>query len=213
MYTSGAILQAPKKTRFPKFNRFALEDRELIQTYIDRFEPVSCEYNFSNLYAWQDAYNLFWTLYQERLLIYDGISQCAFMPLGKDFYPEELVIISLNLKNIGLTPNFSLLTSDYLKKFPDIEKYYIVKEEPDYAEYIYDVDSLCDLTGIKLHKKKNLISQFKRTYPDFEVHRLTGPYKDKALELAKDLLTIRKRRSKTLDQEFCAIETSFENFD
>ncbi|MBW2653505.1 MAG: DUF2156 domain-containing protein [Deltaproteobacteria bacterium] len=213
MVTAGAVLQEPQKIKFPKFNRFLLKNRELFQTYIDTFKPFSCEYNFSNLYAWQDAYKLSWTLYQERLLVYDAISDCAFMPLGEDFCPEELVILSLNLKNVGLTPEISLVTPDYLKKFREIGNYYIVKEERDYSEYIYDVDSLCDLTGIKLHKKKNLISQFKRGNSDFEVHLLKGEYRQKALGLALNQLNRRKKRSQTLDQEFGAIKTSFDHFE
>jgi len=213
MVTAEAVLQKPQKIKFPGFNQFELKDQALIQTYIDTFKPFSCEYNFSNLFAWQEAYQLSWTLYRERLLIYDEISQCAFMPLGKDFCSEDLVILSLHLKNMGLTPEFSLVTPDYLKKFPEIENYYIVKEEPDYAEYIYDVDKLCELTGTKLHKKRNLISQFKRSYPDFEVHLLKGQYKQEALGLAQRLMNRRNRQSHTLDQEIRAIETSFDYFD
>ncbi len=208
-----AGLQESQKIKFIGFNQFALKDQELIQTYIDMFKPFSCEYNFSNLYAWQDAYELSWTLYQERLLIYDEISQCSFMPLGKDFCPEELAVLSLQLKNRGLTPEFSLVTPEYLKKFPDTEKYYIIKEEPDYAEYIYDVDKLFELAGTKLHKKRNLISQFKRSYPEFEVHLLKGEYRQQALELAQRLMNRRKSLSNTLNQEFCAMETSFDYFD
>ncbi|MCD4721921.1 MAG: phosphatidylglycerol lysyltransferase domain-containing protein [Desulfobacula sp.] len=213
MVMAEAVFQVPQKIKFPEFNPFVLKDQELIQIYIDTFKPFSCEYNFSNLYAWQDAYKLSWTLYQERLLVYDEISQCAFMPLGKDFCPEELVILSLNMKNAGLTPEFSLVASGYLKKFSEIENYFIIKEEPDYAEYIYDVDKLCELTGKKLHKKRNLISQFKRTYPDFKVHPLKGEARHKALGLAQSLMFRGKRRSHTLDQEFGAMEISFDSFD
>lgn len=213
MYKAGIALQVTQKSRFPKFNGFALKDRELIQQFIDRFKPLSCEYNFSNLFCWQDAYRLLWTMYQERILIYDNISRCAFMPLGEELYPEELVILSLNLKNAGLEPNFCLATPDYIKKFPEIEKYYTVKEERDYAEYIYNVDSLCDLPGIKLHKKRNLISQFKRSYPDFEVHLLKDGLRQKALELAHELLNRRKIVPKTLAQELKALKMSFDHFE
>ncbi len=212
-HTSEAALHTDQAIGFPQFNRFELKDRRLIQTYIDIFKPQSCEYNFSNLFAWQDAYQLFWTIYQERLLIYDAVSQSAFMPLGEDFYPEELVILSLNLKTRGLTPDFSLVTPEYLKKFPEIETYYQVKKERDYSEYIYDIDSLCSLTGTKLHKKRNLISQFKRSWPDVEVHPLTDGYREKALELARELMDRRKQQSKTLDREMDAIKISFKHFD
>src|SRR3989339_1137574 len=144
MYTPEAVLHTHQKTQFIKFNRFELKNKELIHAYVKRFNPESCEYNFSNLFAWQKAYDLSFTLYQGRLLIYDGISQCAFMPLGEDFYPEGLVVLALQLKSLGIEASFGLVTPAYLKKYPDIETYFMVKEERDYAEYIYEVKSLCD---------------------------------------------------------------------
>ncbi len=213
MYTPEAVSHLHQKTQFPKFNRFELKDKELIHAYIERFNPESCEYNFSNLFAWQEAYDLSFTLYQGRLLIYDGISQCAFMPLGNALYPEELVVLALQLKSNGLRPYFGLITSDYLKKYPDIENYFLVNEERDYAEYLYEVKSLCDLTGEKLHKKKNLISQFMRSYPDYQVHEIKGELKAKCSLFAKEHLNSQKKQSRDLLQELSAIEISFRYFE
>ncbi len=213
MYTPEVVSHAHQKTQFPKFNRFELKDKELINTYIKRFNPESCEYNFSNLFAWQDAYDLSFTIYQGRLLIYDGINQCAFMPLGNEFYPEELVVLSLQLKSMGLKPCYGLIPSAYLKKYPDLDAYFSVREERDYAEYLYEVKSLCDLSGEKLHKKKNLISQFIRSYPDYQVQKIKGDLKSKCVLFAKDLLTIQKKLAQDLLQEFSAIETSFRYFE
>lgn len=154
-----------------------------------------------------------WSLFQERLLIYDDVSQYAFMPLGEDLYPEELVILSLNLKSAGLSPNFCLATEDYVKKFPEIENYYKVKPERDHAEYIYTADSLSDLNGTKLHKKRNLISQFKRSYPEFQVHRLENQYLGRAWNLAKDMLKRWDKVPKTLEQELSALEISLGSFE
>ncbi len=213
MYTSGQALQQYQEIKFPEFKRFSIEDHKIIQDYIDAYASMSCEYNFANLFAWQKAYDMTWTIYQERLLIYDGISNCAFMPLGEDFSPDELAILSLNLKNRGLVPDFTLATQSYLKKFPDIEKYYVVKENRDHSEYIYDVKNLCELSGKKLQKKRNLISQFKRLYPDVQIHPIQGVFKQKALEFAKVLKARRDMVSKTLDYEMKAMEISFEFFE
>jgi len=213
MYMPEAVLHTHPKTQFPKFNRFELKDKALVNAYVKRVDPESCEYNFSNLFAWQEVYDLCFTLYQGRLLIYDGISRCAFMPLGNDFFPEELVVLALQLKNLGIEASFGLVTPDYLKKYPDIEAYFTVKEERDYAEYLYEVKSLCDLTGEKLHKKKNLISQFKRSYPDYQVHGIKGEFKTRCYSFAKELLNSHEKGSEDLVEELFAIETSFRYFD
>ncbi len=210
---TGTELQVSQKLEALRFNRFALNDEKLIRTHVETFKPLSCEYNFSNLFAWQYAYKLSWTMYHDRILIYDGVSKCAFMPLGEDLCPEELMTLSLKLKYMGLSPDFSLVPSEYIKKYSDTEKYYIVKKERDNSEYIYEVEALCELKGRKLHKKRNLISQFKRAYPDFEVHELKDKYRYKALELAQNLIKQRKYPSITIDHEFSAMKISFDNFD
>lgn len=213
MYITEQTMYKQIDIQFPVFKHFSLEDRPVIQSFLDNFRPLSCEYNFANLFAWQHAYQLVWTTYQGRLLIYDGVSDCAFMPIGEVFTPEELAILSLNLKNSGRKPDFALAMQSYLDKFPEIQNYYRMEINRDYAEYIYDVNMLYDLPGPKLHKKRNLISQFKRMYPDFKVHVLEGEFKLQAVEFAKILKNSHREVSETLELEFQAIEISFEHFE
>ncbi|MCF6246968.1 MAG: phosphatidylglycerol lysyltransferase domain-containing protein [Desulfobacula sp.] len=195
------------------FNRFSLGDQPLIQGFIDESDPKSCEFNFANLYTWQYAYKLAWTIYDGRLLIYDGLSNAVFMPLGDDLTPENLVNLSLNLKQLGIKPDIELVSAQYVEKYPEIETYFHVKENRDAAEYIYDVNFLCDLKGSRLQKKKNLISQFVRKYPDYKVSSLADNNFTKALNLATGLLEKRKPAPTELDREFSAIKKSFTHFE
>ncbi len=110
-------------------------------------------------------------------------------------------------------PDSNFFAPEYIKKYPDIEKFYIIKEDRDNSEYIYDIKSLCELKGTRLHKKRNLISQFKRLYPDFKVHRLEGEYRHKALELTRNLMKKWENHSITLDYELSAMQISFDYFD
>lgn len=198
--------------KFPEFKKFDLKDRDLIQQFVDKFNPVSCEYNFSNLFCWQKPSKLSFTLYKDRLLIYDDIEKSLFMPLGDKFSPQELVQLSLEMDNIGLKSDFMLVSEDYIKEFPEIGDSYSIKQDSDYAEYIYSVDSLCDLKGKKLSKKRNLISQFKRLYPDFEVCMLAGGYINESLLLAEKLLS-QQIGVQTLEQEFEALKVAFDCFE
>ncbi len=209
----GSVRHDPHQKSVLTFKRFRLEDRALIQSYVDNFKPVSCEYNFSNLFAWQDACQFTWTVYQDRVLIYDGISQSTFMPLGEPFEPGELVELSKHLKRAGLSPDFCLFTLDYIKMFSHIEDYYQIKPSRDDSEYVYQVDKLCELKGKKLHKKRNLISQFRRRYPDYKIQPLKGEFKHKAFVLTEQLYELKKTPSKTLEQELAAMKESFDHFE
>ncbi len=202
----------PRIVRFPGFKSFELGDGDLIRAYTQRFLPDSCEYNFSNLFAWQTIYGLCFSMYQGRILIYDRVNQCFFMPLGKRLLPEEFVILALNLKSRGMVPCFGLIPPEYIRMFPDIQTYFLIREDRDYAEYIYDVTNLCDLTGDRLHKKKNLISQFKRTCPDYRVRILDGPLMGECLKLAGRLIQDADKSTEDLVQELEAIKTAFTAF-
>ncbi len=198
-----------------EFNGFALKDQGIIQQFVDKYKPLSCEYNFSNLFCWQKPSQLSWTMYQNRVVIYDNIDKCMFMPLGEKLPPEELSKLSQSLHDIGLKPDLNLVNIDYIEEFAEIKDHYTIKEERDYAEYIYDVNRLCDLRGKKLSKKRNLISQFKRAYPDFEVHLLASSdsLQKSSLKLAMDLSGRQAKPLDTLVQEFKALETAFDCFD
>ncbi len=198
---------------FPEFSRFMLEHRKFIRSHAFEFNPMSCEYNFANLFVWQNACRLSWTVYQDRILIYDGLENRAFMPLGPEISPEGLAELSRDMKKSGLSGNFCLAPREYIEKFPEIEKYYRIAEEPDHAEYIYETEKLVVLSGVKLHKKRNLISQFRHLWPDFKICMLDENYFEKSLDLCTRMMNRHKPVLPTLVQEFCAMEKAFENFD
>jgi hypothetical protein len=198
---------------FPTAGRFELTDRQMVQIYIDKYLPESCEYNFANLFCWQEIYNYSWRLFKGRLVIYDGVNQCAFMPLGEPLPPDDLAELARELMRDGLVPDIGLVQKDYLEEYPRCEQYFSIHPERDYGEYIYDVEKLCRLNTPKLHKKKNLISQFERIYPDFQVTLLTPEKQVMAQNMARDQLNRQKPVSETLAAEFEAIKKAFMHFD
>lgn len=210
MYQAQTLSTIPPKNDFPKFNPFKLTHHAFIQAYLDYFQPESCEYNFANLFTWQGKNDLFWTVFENRVIIYDATLPGAFFPLGEPMVPEELVILSLNLKQLGLTPDFHTVPKSYIAQFSELEKYYQVSQSRDSAEYIYDVAALCELKGKKLRKKRNLISQFKKTHPEYRVHSFKGIYIQKAFDLVKKQRDRFKEIPRSIQQEFYAIKKAFE---
>ena len=48
----------------------------------------------------------------------------------------------------------------------------VFEEMSDYADYIYETDKLADLSGRKLHSKKNHVNKFMSLYPDWKYEEL-----------------------------------------
>ncbi len=213
MYKTCIENQVDEGLKIPSLKPFELDDQPVIREFVDIYQPSSCEYNYANLYSWRDPYQYTWMIYQERLVVYDGLNKCAFMPLGEALPPEALAIFSLNMMKSGLSPDIGIVLPEYLEQFPEIEQYYTVRKERDYAEYIYSADSLSELNGTKLHKKRNLISQFHRLYPGYAVQKMEGDLRGKSFAMVKQMMSRMEKPSRTLEQEFSAFEQVFSHFD
>lgn len=198
---------------FPRFKSVELGDKQTIQSYIDKFQPESCEYSFVNIYCWREPYNNLWCIYKNRLVIYDSVNQCSFLPIGKEMTPEELVLFSQDMKKAGMGQNVGVVTSSYIESYPELKNSYQIINERDFAEYVYDVDSLCHLKGRKLHKKKNLISQFHRKYPNFNLKLVENNLQHRIARLADEIYNSHERFLPGIENEHIALMEALDNFE
>ena len=213
MCIAKAEPKSDEELKFYNFNSIEVDDKKLIQSYSDKFQPLSCEYSFANIYCWQEPYNTSWSIYKERLVIYDDVSRCSFLPLGKEMTPEELALFSMEMQKNGMGPDIGVVPSQYLETHPEIELFYTIIDERDSAEYIYSVEALCDLKGARLHKKKNFISQFHRKYPYSSVKLISGKLKEEAKNLADEIYNGHERFLNGIENENIALMKAFDDFE
>ena len=213
MCIAKAALKIDEKPECSNFNSIHVTDKKLIQSYSNKFQPLSCEYSFANIYCWQEPYNNSWSIYRGRLVIYDGVNQCSFLPLGDEMTPDELVLFSLDMEKNGLGADIGVVPSQYIEKYPEIEQFYTITDERDSAEYLYSVEALCDLKGTRLHKKKNLISQFHRKYPNYSVKLMSGRYKERVKTLADEIYNGHERFLPGIENENIALMKALDYFE
>lgn len=199
--------------RFPEFKCIELEDRDIISRYAHAYELTSCEYSFANLYSWKDVHQRSWSLHSDRLLILDISNDDLFLPAGPSPTTDDLVYLSRELKNRGMSGNVTLVPEAYIASHPDLEKHYRIKAQRDAADYIYSVEKLTALKGRKLQKKKNLISQFKRTWPDYTVVPVAGEVITACRKLAQGLLARNLKISRSIREENTALVRALAEFD
>ncbi|WDP86120.1 MAG: DUF2156 domain-containing protein [Desulfobacter sp.] len=194
------------------FTKFTMDTAPMVKGFLNRYPSLSCEYNFVTLFCWAKAYQYSWFTYKGRFFIFDGVDNLIFMPLGPAIAPEDLKQISAHFAGIGLGPDICLATKAYLDAYPQIKHFYTISQDRDAAEYLYLAQSLAELKGSKLHKKRNLISQFKRRFPDFTLGALTADNIFDVKAFAKDLLHTLDPFPRALADEFSAMETAFDHW-
>ncbi len=211
MYREAAALSKQSTSQIA-FRPIDFQDRNTITAFTRAFRTPSCEYNFVNLYCWQKTYSNSWSIYKGRLLILDGVSNHCLMPVGEAMSPDELSGLSRELMDEGFGGDIAIVPEMYITDHPDIHTYYTVDRRRSLAEYIYSVEKLSALKGAKLHKKKNLIAQFKRLYPDFSVEPMSASLKKACLDMAIRILKTNRLLNRSIREEHLALKEAFRWF-
>ena len=155
------------------FKRVKVCDAEQLIPRLTASRVNSCEFPFGNLYVWGYPCGTSWQEYNGHLYFYlPCMDELYFMETTDgNPPPEELIHVAETMKQQGLNGSFFQVRKEYIEQHKDIlEQYFTIEQLPEEtAEYIYSVQALVELKGEKLRKKRNLIKQFERDYPDTEV--------------------------------------------
>lgn len=159
-----------------EFKKIDIKDKEVFLDYFQKFPQQFCDLNLFNLLSWSIVYDYYWTIYEERLIIYNKSTDFIFKPVGEPFSLNEILYVSDSFISSNLSGNFCFFDEDYIRNLEvqnqnekSLNKFFNLIESKDNANYIYFTEKLALLSGRKFHKKRNLISQFMRYYPKFNV--------------------------------------------
>lgn len=153
------------------FKCLTLEDKEIIEKYIDKSKLDSYEYLFSSLYMWRKLNNIKYAVLDDVLIIEKneegkGTFYAQFFGYKKDNLTS--IIDELIKRNLEFTDRDYLFGDvgdefvDDLKKYTDFSIDLV--EDIDDSEYIYNTQDLIELKGKKYHSKKNHVNSFLKTY-------------------------------------------------
>lgn len=169
-----------------RFNEVRISDRNRLQPVLTAADKIACDYNFSNLYAWGEIYGLRWNIFKGRLLIFSDSDDLMFMPAGSTPPAvDEMVEISDRLAGQGKRGSFVLVDSEYLERNGRILDYFTATVDDANADYVYESSALVELKGRRLHKKKNLLSQFLRNNPGYTCEPLKSGHASECDRLAE----------------------------
>lgn len=215
----------------------------LLREWLDRFPRRNCDYSICNLMSWGKIYGNRYAIWRDHLVLVNPKYGYVFYPVGpglKSAALRELIELYRNQAGPPSTASIAgadrhpqatcvagletaparpreaeliLIPEDWERSNPDLGEYFQICDERDWADYVHSVERLAELRGRKLAKKKNLVSQFGRTYPEYHTVPITP---DKGPELLS--FTERWRRERNvegiyLNTEFQAIRNTLEDWD
>lgn len=150
---------------FPLFSPLCMDmEKELHPLLKNSCEGIS-EFSFPSLLIHQEKYKYEISRYKDKHFILKGIkdNQAFFSILGTIPTEQEITDIFQHLGNSFYWKNMSKNQYDTLVQFLENQGY-ILEEDRDNDDYLYDKQSLAELKGKVLHKKKTHVNNFDKNY-------------------------------------------------
>ncbi len=200
-----------------EFREITIEDKELLERYTLGSSIRNCDLCFANIFCWQPTYKSALAIIDNFLVIrfnIEGGEKLGYMqPIGIDgslnfahIIPQLAQDAHANndrLRIIGITKDgYESLKEAYNGDFA-------LHSDPNFEDYIYSRESLCNLSGKKLQPKRNHINQFLKLYGErYEYRELRPNLFERCLELDR-----KWRDTHDESPERSALERAFQNFD
>lgn len=198
-----------------EFKKLELSSKNTFDAYTkNKYE--NSEASFANMFIWREFYNIMYSVSDGYLyVIFTDLNgkKKAYMPYGSGDLRECIDKLDGYFANIG--QNLTIVSADRASAYK-LKKYYsdmCVTENIDFNDYVYSARSLAELSGKKLHSKKNHLNKFKNTY-DYIYREMNKDDFDSCVRLAERLMKQnRDEASKDFMAEYNSIKCAFENFD
>lgn len=185
----------------------------LISDFLTRFPRENCDYNVTNIISWGSIYRNHLMLWQDNLIIYNPKYQYILFPIGDNFSEADLADLVMKFREVFPQAELILIPEEYVNAHPALGDNFSLSEDRSWADYVYDIDKLVHLSGKKLAKKKNLVSQFVRSYPDYKVLPITADKHKVLLEFTHKWRRERSAEGIYLMTEIKAIENTLALWD
>ena len=201
------------------FKPLDLEDKEAVSRFLRSDPPEISELTFTNLFMWRHHYRPCWRIYRDCLLVVlhpaDGGAHFGLPPQGPGDKAAALNFFMQEMDQAGLDPLVCRAAADFVEKFAKVGGYEAV-HDPDNSDYIYLSNDLIRLSGKGLHKKKNHLNKFIKTYK-FEYRALDEELVNSVLFMQEAWCRLRgcEENPGLLDEDHAVFEAlrQFDNLD
>jgi len=211
-------------------NEISIDNREILEQYLNGYEYKTSGLSFSAQYMWRDINKFSWDMMGEYMCI-SGISHLEleegielpfmFPPLtatgeyDNDALRETIYKAKEHFEKKGQPFSLRLVPFHVMEIIKEaVPEIHFIDDRPNY-DYIYLTQELIDLKGKAFHSKKNHLNYFKKTY-EYEYVELTSDMADDAMRFISDFnkrKEVPAHEMEMLKMEEQAMEDVFKNIE
>lgn len=200
------------------FRPIDISMKGLVEKYSAPWKLEGSEYTFSNILIWGAGGNI--RVAEEDgalyILLHWGGERFMFAPLtaspDASNYQRSVDRATEYMLSCGIEPRFKGIFGSVKTAFEGL-KGYTITEDRNNSDYIYSMESLRDLSGKKLHAKRNHIHQFMAQYGDsYEYVTITPDMADECIDVYNEWYSEKDPEDRDITELF-AIKTLLKYMD
>lgn len=193
-----------------------LESKSIFDSYFKNGKFLNSEFNFTNMFVWQNPYNI-------RYAEIDG-NLCIFSKHGAN--PENVNMTTMQGDVASTVPKlldyfekteqvpqirvFGKEQKEQMKElFPDMFRY---EKDMDSADYVYKTENLIHLPGSRYHAKRNHINKFKTLY-EYSYHTMTPDFREDCRQLFKHWCESKRDSISNINEQLEAVNKLLDNWE
>lgn len=192
---------------FKKFKPLTINDQSSLNSFFKKYPETLAIYSFASLISWNAVYSYSFYLIEETLLICFNFKEKNYLLQPVGIFPKHIQHLILSYIQDSQLEIVSV-TEKFLKKNKEFCSFFEIKNERDYANYLYLAKDLSTLFGRHYEKKRNLIAQAKKLY-NWTVEPLTTKCYPHCIKVLEE---IGNRDKEKLQDELKALHTMLINF-
>lgn len=165
-----------------------LEDKPWVDRLLAQADYRGCDYNFTNLFAWKDAYKMEIAQAQGFLVTHVCARMgCSYLyPAGAGDPGAVIRALAADAQERGAPLRLVCVTPRQIEElercFPGA---FTFTADRDGFDYLYEIGRLAGLEGKKLHAKRNHINRFIENNPGWRYEEITPESLPECLEMDK----------------------------
>lgn len=161
-----------------EFRPITLADLPAINAMLQRCDSRTCDYTLGGIYMWIDYFDYEYCIYRDTLFIKgvceDSRRTPAFsLPIGALPVEEAVRELARYCDEHGIALCFSAIPEDKIDYFmiTDVAR---ITELTDWADYMYDAETMATYSGKKMSKKRNHYNRFVADNPSYRFEPITA---------------------------------------